>query len=179
MHFRKDTSASPNNWVPVAVVFIWIFLIGFVLYQKIQYRRTMHILTQEFSAALQQPNAHSLLTFAIYPRIVKAVGQPLVMTLPEPLIDKFFDALEDARPYARSGVTIASRDHQWFLEIAAGSTRIQMKCYIPSRQGNIVVGEFLGSKGAFQSRNLFQWYQKYSPRWLEPEKSQQSPTAQP
>ena len=33
--------------------------------------------------------------------------------------------------------------------------------------------------GYFQSRKLYQWYQKYSHRWLEPEGSQPAPTPQP
>jgi len=54
-----------------------------------------------------------------------------------------------------------------------GNERLQMKCYIPSKEVNLVVGEFLGSKGAFQSHNLFDWYQKYRHRWLKPDASQQ------
>ncbi len=171
MHYRKDISASRNNWVPFAVVSIWIFLIAFVLYQKIQYKSMMHTLTQEFPAILQKVNARGLITFAIYPRVGKAVGQPVVATLPDSLIDEFFDALDDARSYTPAGVTIASQDHLWFLEVSVGTERVQMECYISSRESNIVVGEFIGSKGAFQSRNLFQWYQTYSPRWLDLEET--------
>ncbi len=167
MHFSKDASSSNSRIHIVIFASIWIFLVGFMLYQKIQYKKTMRTLTQEFPAVLQKANAKSLTTFVMYPKVGKAVGHAVVLTLPDPLIDAFFDALEDAHSYTRAGITVASQDHLWFLEMTIGNKRIQMKCYIPSKEGNIVVGEFLGSKGAFQSRHLFQWYQKYSHRWLE------------
>ncbi len=56
---------------------------------------------------------------------------------------------------------------------------MQMQLYIPSRQKDIVVGE-LGKfdegcvidYGSFQSRLLFQWYQKYKDRWLKPDRKE-------
>jgi len=67
-----------------------------MVYDKIQYTKTMRILTQKLPAIFQRTNARSLTTFVIYPRVVKTVGQPVVMTLPEPLIGEFFASLKDA-----------------------------------------------------------------------------------
>jgi len=171
MYFRKDASSSNNRIHSVIFVSLWIFVIGSMVYNKIQYTRTVRILTQKLPAIFHRTNARSLTTFVIYPRVVKAVGQPVVMTLPDPLIDEFFAALKDARSYARSGVTVASWDHEWLVKMTIGNERLQMKCYIPSKEDNLVVGEFLGSKGAFQSHNLFYWYQKYNDRWLNPDEA--------
>lgn len=132
--------------------------------------RSINMLTQEFPAILQQVNAKSLTAFVIYPRAGKPVGTSIVLALPAPLIDGFFEAIKDARSYVRSGLTIASLEHNWFIEIMMGEKRLQIRCCIPSNERNrVVVGEFLGSKGAFQSHQLYHWYQKYSHRWLEPE----------
>ncbi|GAK54525.1 hypothetical protein U14_05812 [Candidatus Moduliflexus flocculans] len=54
---------------------------------------------------------------------------------------------------------------------------IQIKFHIPYGQGHVVVGEFAGYQNAFQSRQLYQWYQTYSHRWLMPEGT--PPASQP
>ena len=176
MHWRKDVS-SHTSWIHYAIfASIWIVALGSSVYQKIQYHRTMHTLTQELPVVLQQANARSLTTFVIYPSAGKPVGTPVVLTLPDPLIDAFFEALNDARSYAPSGVTVTSPVHNWFIEIMIGNERLQIRCYIPSNEhSKMVVGEFIGWNGSFQSRQLYQWYQTYSHRWLTPEGSPSAP----
>jgi len=176
MKFKNYKFPGESYKVPVVVVSIWIITLSLWGYQKIQYHKTIHTLTQELPTILQQANARSLTTFAIYPSAGKPVGTPVVLTLPDPLIDEFFKALNDVHSYAGSRVTVTSPAHNWFIEMMIGNEHLQIRCYIPSNErSKIVVGEFAGWNGSFQSRQLYQWYQTYSHRWLTPEGSPSAP----
>jgi hypothetical protein len=121
-------------------------------------------------------------TFRIYPRVAYGPFRtPVTFKAPDPIIDEFFHALTHRNSYPISRDRIASRDHNWFLEVATeGVPTIQISFLIPSGKGDIVVGR-LGNfskrghsyDGDFQSEFLFQWYQKYSHRWLDPPASSQ------
>lgn len=154
----------------IPLIFFTI-LVGVIVYQKVQYFRIMKSLT---SVDVQQ-----VTIFNIYRRWTLPVGVPVEFNPPAPIIDEFFQSLTDLRSSWPQHDTVASQTHNWSLEIVAGGKTIQMRCYVPSRKGNIVVGEIgkfsknhVSHYGYFQSRNLFHWYQTYSHRWLESDGSE-------
>ncbi len=153
------------------LISIMVFLVlggsvfGFYLYQKVQYQRKLDILT---SLTPQQ-----VTLFRIYPRVIIPSGTPVEFRVSNPLIQEFLQALTDLKTYWPSHDRVNSRDHSWFLEIAGNGEVVQIHCYIPSDKEGIVVGEigrFRQNSGTsydhFQSRNVFQWYQKYNNEWL-------------
>jgi hypothetical protein len=116
----------------------------------------------------------------IYPRSGIPRGKSVIFRTPDPLIDEFFRSLSDIRIYWPSHDTVTSQDHSWFLEVSTGGDPIQISFYIPSGKGARVAGEFgnwnLRSSvhyGDFQSQQLYDWYQKYSHRWLSPPAEQE------
>ncbi len=137
---------------------------------------------------LTSTNSQNVVEFKIYPRVIAPAGTPLEFSVTDQIVDAFFQSLKDVHPYPTSRDTVTSWDYNWFLEVYAKGwdDMIQIKFHIPSRNGDVVVGtlgEFHKTGGShdgqFQSQKLYQWYQRYSPRWLEPEASQPSPTLQP
>ena len=108
----------------------------------------------------------------------------------ELIVKEFLRSLADLKRYRRHRDDIDGLDNMWFMEIVVRGKMFQIDCYVPShfssRQNDTVVGELgkffntrVDSDGYFQSRQLYQWYQKYSHRWLEPEGTQPAPTPQP
>jgi len=94
------------------------------------------------------------------------------------MINNFFQALTDLHSYPTSRDKVASRNHSGFLEIVTSDIMIQIEFYIPYQKGNIVVvllGEFSETGGHyyadFQSELLYQWYQTYRHRWLNPDEA--------
>ncbi len=156
-----------ENLGPIIVLFI-ITIIGIGVYSTRKgYKKAIETLTSI--------NAQHVTVFRIYPKVYRPFGEPVEFNTPDPIIDAFFQALTDLRSYPTSRDT-AYQEQTWFLEIATRDFMIQIAFYIPSQKGNIVVGEigeFSKSGGRydaeFQSRKLFQWYQKYKDRWLEPD----------
>ena len=119
--------------------------------------------------------------FRIFPRTGKPIGSSIEISPPEPIIDEFIQALTDIGTYLPNHDTVELREHTWSLEISTEEAEkiVPIHFYIPYQQGDIVVADMLGNDGYFQSRQLYQWYQKYSHRWLEPEDAPPTPTPQP
>ena len=162
------------------ILFIGIFFAarGVEMYQQWQYKKTL--------SSLRTLSPQEVTMFKIYPRVIIPVGKPVEFSGDDPIIGEFFQALTDLRTYHPSHDQVFSEDNSWFLEISTESTMIQIDFHIPSPHRNFVAGEFgrFGERrstfyGSFQSQNLFQWYQKYSHRWLKPEASRPTPTPQP
>lgn len=153
------------------LVFIILILV-MLIYGKSEYKTKINALTSM--------NPQHVTTFKIYSRVAgRPYRTPVTFNAPDPLIEEFFHALTDRRSYPTSRDT-AKVEQQWFLEVATGEIMIQIAFYIPYKKGDIVVGiignfsETGGSyDGDFQSRKLFQWYQKYSHRWLSPPAAQE------
>lgn len=149
------------------LLLVALVVVGVILWQRIQYDRTIKALT---SMVPQQ-----VTTFRIYPRVGVPFGTPTAFKVPDPMIDEFFQSLTDLRSYSPSHDMIDSQDHEWFLEVVTKDITIPISCGIPSEKGDIVVGQLARfttnsttNYGHFQSRKLFEWYQKYSHRWLNP-----------
>ncbi len=124
--------------------------------------------------ALRSMNPEKVTLFKIYPRVIMAVGDSSTFNVSDPIISEFFQALWDVSSYSRTHDTIASTDHSWCLIVSTDRSAIQIDFHIPYGKGDIVAGEFDGY-GSFQSRRLYQWYQKYSHRWLTPEGAPPAP----
>ena len=150
---------------------IFVALIALWIWQKWQYRTTIGTLT---SISPEQ-----VTMFRIYPR---RVGEPvdtyIEFEYPDAIITDFFQALTDHRPYLYSHDRVFGDDYQWFFEVATEKVLIQISFHIPYDTGNVVAG-MLGkftqssttSYGYFQSRHLYQWYQNYKDRWLNPDEA--------
>ena len=150
-----------------------IALFSVAILNKVNYYRIVK--------ALRALEPRHITAFRIYPRVNRPVGIPIEFTSSEPIVVEFFEAIVDMRLYWLSPGTLASRDHAWFVEIVAEGKQIQMSSSILSGRDDAVygtLGKFVKGGGGplygdFQSRKLFQWYQKYSHLWLEPDKSDQ------
>ncbi len=163
----------------VKVIFLLIFLITFIgiqLHQEQEYKRILEKLTSM--------NLKEIKEFRIYPRVSFAPSKTYrTFDAFDPLIKDFFLSLSDMHSYSPSHDRVVSLDHSWFVELATTQDiRFQIGCYIPSQQGELVIGELATgySKnpqfyGKIQSRQLYQWYQTYSHRWLTPEASPPAP----
>lgn len=113
-------------------------------------------------------------TFRLYPKVGTPYGTPKEFTVPDPLIDEFFQAISDHQSYPLSRDS-AEEGHSWFIEVADHEQMLQLSCYIPYQKGEIAVvmfGDFSETShsyyGTFQSHLLYQWFQTHSPRWLAP-----------
>jgi len=124
--------------------------------------------------ALTSIKPEQVITLNIYAKASIPSGSPVKFRAPDLIIDDFLKALTDVHSYSPSRDTIASDEHIWFLEVFTKHIEVSISFDIPSGKGDIVVGTFgkFGTfatpYGSFQSQQLFQWYQKYSHRWLEP-----------
>lgn len=156
--------------IPILVLVIFATVVGILVYSRKEDERTID--------ALMSMDPQQVTIFKIYPGVAYGpFGTPVVFNIPDPIIDEFFHALTDHNSYPISRDRIASQDHNWFLEIATeGVPATQISFLIPSGKGNIAVGRVgeFSEKGysydaTFQSKLLYQWYQKYSHRWLTPE----------
>ncbi|GAK54527.1 hypothetical protein U14_05814 [Candidatus Moduliflexus flocculans] len=172
---RNITEGIRKFNVPLVLGVIFVVWIIVTFWQEGQYRTTIEALT---SISPEQ-----VTKFRIYPRVGVPVDTSIEFMLHDSIIADFFQALTDQRSYSYSHDTVASRDHSWFLEIIAGELFIQISFHIPHDNDNIVAG-MLGkftknsttSYGHFQSRQLYQWYQRYSHRWLTPEGTPPAPS---
>ena len=158
----------------IIVLLFFAILAGIWVFQKVLYTRAIKTLT-----ALDPQH---ITAFGIYRSFTKPIENPTVFQPSDPMVAAFFQSLTDLRAYSPSHDTVWP-NQRWFVEIAVGNEIIQIHCYIPSDKGDIVVGN-LGSfngkgwgfhHGYFQSKLLFQWYQKYKDRWLTPPAPPQSP----
>jgi hypothetical protein len=152
--------------VILLVLLILAISVGVLVYQIIQYKRTIKALTSM--------DPRQVTIFRIYPRVGIPVRTPMEFEVPDPIIDEFFQSLSDLRSYLISR-QMAREDQQWLLEIAVGDVIIQVRFSKPYQKGDIVIGEvgkfsegYTIHYGSFKSQKLFQWYQKYSHRWLSP-----------
>ena len=157
------------------IFFIGIFFAarGVGMYRQWQYQKAL--------SSLCALSPHEVTMFKIYTR-----GEPVEFTGDDPIIEEFLQILTDLHTYYPNHDQIFSEDDSWFLEISTESMMIQINFHIPLPHRAFVAGKFgrFGERrstfyGSFQSQNLFQWYQKYSHRWLKPEASRPTPTPQP
>ena len=165
-------SLMEKKHIVTIIQLIMLLGMGALLYNTIQYYRTVHIL---------KANIPEKVTLMIYPRGSSPVGRAVTFRSPDPIVTEFWSALTDIRRYwpnHDSGV------HAWFVEIWAkdGLIHIQINFHIPSHKGDIVAGQIgtfssisMTNYGEFQSRQLYQWYQKYSHHWLTPEGTPPAP----
>ncbi len=158
----------------VIVVVCIIIIVGFYFYgTRKTYQKTINALTSIDSS--------QVIKLRIYPKVNRPFGIPITFKTPDTIIDEFFQSLTDVRPYPTSRDTV-SQNQSWFLEVVTKECMFQIAFYIPYQKGNIVVGgvgKFSPSGGnyttEFQSRQLYQWYQTYSHRWLTPEGTPPAP----
>ncbi|GAK53391.1 hypothetical protein U14_04656 [Candidatus Moduliflexus flocculans] len=66
---------------------------------------------------------------------------------------------------------------QWKTEIHIGTKIVTVECSIPADDPTLVISLIDSPAGYtyFQSRQLYQWYQTYSHRWLTPEGTPPAP----
>ncbi len=148
-------------------VLITIFLIGgFYIVLSQPYRNLKAISPDQVNS------------FKIYTRISTAGGSLVKFSMPEAIIEDFFHTLQDFRFRLPGRHTVRFLKHSWLLDVSAGNLTIQMKCSIPSHRPDVVIarfGDYSGwiemDYGVFESKLLFQWYQKYSHLWLHSPKS--------
>ena len=85
-------------------------------------------------------------------------------------VTAFFQALEDMRFAAPT-----SQDYLagWTVQIRTSATTVKLTCSIPAEEPPLVIGLIDSEAGYtyFQSRKLYQWYQKYNDRWLHPDEA--------
>ncbi len=166
------------------LIFAFVLILGLrlKLFQKEEQRKIM----PELISLASKGGIH----FKIYPAVTIPIGDFLTFNQSDSLVQDFFGSIQDTLSYSRNHDTIASNDYVWFLEIYTDNADLakQIGFYIPSGKKRIVVGELgkwqqgngTGTRyGYFQSRQLYHWYQKYSHRWLELEKTPPTPAPQP
>ncbi|MCP4398873.1 MAG: hypothetical protein GY801_16435 [bacterium] len=151
-------------WTFILVV---IAIVASIVWQKIQFYRTIHILKSLSPGAIHE--------LKIYPQAAKVGGYFVTIVAPDPLIEDFLLSLADARSYYGSPKGTLSPNHEWLaVLITVQGQVIQMRSHLPANRKNVVHGSFGrfhehggGTHyGEFQSQNLYDWYQKYSHRWL-------------
>jgi hypothetical protein len=152
------------------ILSIVVVSIGIVIFFVIPTMKENKKRVQSFFAMTPQ----EIRLFQIYPRVGTPSGKPIKFTPSDPLVSDFFQAISDHQSYPLSRDTV-EKDRSWFIELADQNLMLQLQCYIPYQKGEIVVVVFAdidhtgGSYyGDFQSDLLYQWYQKYSHRWLNP-----------
>jgi hypothetical protein len=168
---HEGNEGKPTFFVTIScMIAVATIVLSFMLWQKWQYGVQIKTLT---SIA---PRAVTI--FKVYPRVNGPLGTPVVFKTPEALIDEFFQALTDQHSYSEIRDTVDFDEQRWFMEIATEKMTIFLSFYIPHGKAEIVVGGFHYGYGSLQSHLLYQWYQKYKNRWLQPTPSPQ-PTATP
>jgi hypothetical protein len=122
-----------------------------------------------------------VIAIKVYPKTDRGFSKnPIIFNSPNPLINEFMDALANIRPYSPSHDR--SEDRQvWLLDLLTEEDVIQILFYIPYEREKNVVGVLrklsnseITDYGSFQSRQLYDWYQTYSHRWLTPEDDRDS-----
>jgi len=108
--------------------------------------------------------------------VIVPVGKAIEFDPHDAIVADFFRSLTNITPYWLPG---RDKQNSWFLEVETHDTMIQIRFYIPGN--NEILAGALGKWGKknsgavfygdFQSRQLYQWYQTYSHRWLTPEGS--------
>ena len=151
-----------NKEIPLPFVILVITsVVGILIFYIVQERKGLNTLIS------MNPQQISSFKISYSGKLGK---ESIVFFIPDTIIDDFFYALSDANSYSPSHDTVASNEHSWFMEISTKEDTIQLGCYIPSRKTGVVIGQpkTWGDSGYsdFQSRNLYQWYQKYKDRWL-------------
>ncbi len=168
-HDERLFTMKKKNYSIDFGLLLFIFVLGIIGYRIIQYYRILNILHTI------EPN--QVTTFTIYPGRADPSGHPIKFTPPDTMISEFFQSVTDIHFSLPDRGDVGGI----FVEIVYNDTLIQMQIYMRSRKRDIVFGE-LGkwrsssstSYGEFRSRKLFQWYQKYKDRWLEPERKEGS-----
>jgi hypothetical protein len=157
-----------KKFVVALIIGIVIFAVG-TFFDK-RARQNDENLKVLISTDFHQVTTFRVTTFRIYPKVEESVRASIEFSVPEPIIDEFFQSLRDIQAYLPNHDTVKLPEHTWFLEVSAKGIGkvIHIHFYIPSRQGNIVVGQVVDGSTHFQSQQLFQWYQKYKDRWLKP-----------
>ena len=133
---------------------------------------------------LEAIDGQEVKSFKIYPRISVPEGEAIEFECLDLIVQEFFLAIQTFRHYKPSHDTISSQDNNWFLVMTTENEVIHIDFYIPSEQKDSVIGILCRVNKTkahyhFQSEALYQWYQKYSHRWLNPVKSPHHPPTIP
>lgn len=108
--------------------------------------------------------------FRIYPRVGGPRGIPREFFPNESIVIEFLESIMDFKAYHSTPSSAISRDYTWFVEIATQEGKIiQTRCSISQYTPHIVIVHV--GTARYQSKQLLQWYQKYSHLWLEPVES--------
>jgi hypothetical protein len=165
---------TDSKWI-IGFIVVSLILIGVGIYKKIRYDQTINLLMS------MDPQWISTFRIESYPKGMKIYTK---FVAPEPIIRDFFLSLTDVRSYSPNSDDALNRIDVWYLEVADREKKIKIEFHISAHKSDTVVG-LLGKfdgvvipYGAFQSQQLFHWYQKYKDRWLQPTPSPQ-PTATP
>jgi hypothetical protein len=154
----------------VGILAIVAIIVGVIGVQKMKFNSTLH--------ALNVMDSTAIISFKIYPTAGQP-GDPFVeFERSDPIVVAFLKSVTDFRSSSVPANSVTSFEHCWSIEILTEKRTIQMGCYIPSEQTQVVLG-YIGKfsptsaiyYGQFQSQLLYQWYQKYSHLWLETESS--------
>ena len=133
-------------------------------YQKVQYTRVKPILMSIAPDEVTSFRIVSNVSESSTDEEARDFGQETE------LVTEFFQALEDmqfAAPLYQEYL------EQWSAHIKTATTGVTIEFFIPADEPILVVGLVDSEAGYsyFQSQQLYQWYQKYSHRWLTPEES--------
>ncbi len=172
--FTRQEQKELADWIFLLIVVVVVPLVVIaVIWQNIQFYLTI--------ITLLSLSPKQVTLFKIYPRTEQPVGTSIEFNSPDPIIDDFLHALTDIRPYRTTAYdSLVSDNHLWFLEITTDQGKsIQISCFITFEKAATVIGslgKFVPGGGGphygyFQSKLLFQWYQKHSHRWLKSEES--------
>jgi hypothetical protein len=130
-------------------------------YQKVQYSRVKPI--------LKSISPEGITSFRIVPGVLESSTSKETNEFSQDaeLVTEFFQALEDMQFAAPKYKKLVD---QWNIQIRTGTTTLNVECSIPAEDPTVVVGLIDSDAGYsyFQSRKVFQWYQTYKDRWLNP-----------
>ena len=133
-------------------------------YQKVQYSRVKPLLRSIVPAEIT--------VFRIMPGLSAASDEQdkYAFNPKSEMVTAFVQALEDMRFAAPT-----SQDYLagWTVQIRTGATTVTITCSIPAEEPPLVIGLIDSGTGYtyFQSRHLYQWYQNYKDRWLNPDEA--------
>ena len=154
---------------------VFLLMIGIIGYRNFQYYRTFWFLRH-----LERQQIHSV---KIYSDTTRPAGREIALTSFEPIIPELLESFKGSwAVWLPHRFAVAD---SFFLEIITEEREIQGVFRIPKGK-TYIIGEFGKWRqssqtfyGEFRSKKLYQWYQKYSNRWLESEGSPPPPTPQP
>jgi len=167
----KNSEAShseASHHVDIGFLLFLLFL-GIIVYRNVQYHRTFML--------LRQLDREHVKCVKIYPETAGPSHKYFELQSSAPIVSELLQSFAGSRAiWLQSRFTVSDG---FFLEIVTEERKIQGVFQIPA--GRIyIVGEFGTWRqssqtcyGEFRSKKLYQWYRKYSHRWLESAESTQ------